>query len=212
MSVFCFNFPQSIALSVVLWNLQRSYRAAAFILHGLAALLTAIIFHESQECRCECSLLFSWSCHLFLPLPSYPLPSINIYLSNMSLALHPPPTSLWCGPVEACRECTISTGYIFSVSFHLSFLYFTSVQTGGALLNRLIVSEGFTSQSRPLGDCLQKVSWESPVYRTLSHDPFLFQSAAVQLAPDLKHTHPHTPWHKLTDFFLTKLHGIYIFF
>lgn len=129
----------------------------------------------------------------------------------MSLPLHPPPTSLWCGLVEACRECTVSTYYFLAVSFLLNFLFFTSVQTGGALLNRLIVSRGITTQLRPLRDCLQ-TSRESPVYHTLSPDPLLLQSAAVHLAHDLTHTHPHTPWHNLTWIFYSQNHKEYKYF
>lgn len=138
-------------------------------------------------------MLFSPSCQSLphaCPLSTPPCPTCltlspsATHLSAMQtcgslpgMALYPPPPSLY-----------------------------TSAQAGGALLNRLAVSMGITSQRRGLAGTAyrQTVSPGSPVSPTFSHDPILLLSAAVHLAHDLAHTRPHSPWRVLTwIFFLT---------
>lgn len=128
----------------------------------------------------------------------------HILVQHVSPALHPPPTSLRCRLVEACLERTESTDYF---SLPPSLPLFTSVQAGGALLNRLVFNRGITSQRRGLSGTAyrQAVSRESPVPPTLSHDPVLLRSIAVHLAHDLARIHPHTPWHDLNMDFSHKI-------
>ncbi len=135
----------------------------------------------------------------------------HILVQHVSPALHPPPTSLRCRLVEACLERTVSTDYL---SLPPSLPLFTSVQAGGALLNRLVFSRGITFQRRGLSGTAyrQAVNRESPVPPTLSHDPVLLLSTAVHLAHDLApstHTLLGTIW---TCIFLRKSHGIQMHF
>lgn len=128
------------------------------------------------------------------------LPSINTYLSNMSHPLsirHPPlcDADLWKLAWNGLYPPVIFLGFP-----PLPLL--TSAQTGGALLNRLAVSRGITSHRRGLSGTAFRQT-ESPVSPTFSHNPVLLLSAAVRLAHDLAHTHPHAPWHGFTWIILT---------
>lgn len=127
----------------------------------------------SSQWKADVSLLFFMFCSS-LPPPSFPLSSVNTYLSYMS------PTSPWCRLVEACLECSISTlfdFFFFSPFLLLSLPLFTSVQAGGALLNRMVVSWGISSQRPGLSGTALRQTVD--LSTNLSHEPALLLSTAI---------------------------------
>ena len=163
-------------------------------------------------------VLSSLGLFVFFSLPASCLPSLNTCMSNtsqplsLSLSLsirHPPPcdADLWK------PAWNVLYPVIIFFSSPPALLLFTSVQAGGAPLNRLVVSRGIASRRRGLPGTAsrQTVSWESPVSPTFSRDPVLFCQIRpctwLMTSPVPTHTLLGMIWH---GFFFS--HGIHIHF